>query len=134
MTKYLEKSFSVNVKGNRTKMNIMSNEDRKRLGMPLDEKLPGGIDYEKPKVVDKKGNPTILKSYQKNGLYDKAKKLKEEIRDNLCNKDECDYPTERNVKKMIHSEFGVQAKIEEYKKCMKAIGADPKDYNIDKLR
>jgi len=129
---YLKKSFSVNVSGNRTKMNIMSNEDRKRLGMPLDEDLPGGARGDK--LVDRTGAPTVLKTYQKNGLYSKAKKLRSEISEGLCGKEECSSPTDKNVNKMIHSEFRLNPKIEEYKKCMKAIGADPRDYDVNRLR
>jgi len=89
---------------------------------------------ETPIVVNKEGKPIKLTSYQKNSLYKLAKDLKEEIKSALCSKTECWKPTENNVKKMIEIEFKAYPKIDLFKKAMKAIGADPKDYNIDRLR
>jgi hypothetical protein len=112
--KYLEKSFTV--------------------------PIGGGDNYEKvfghsgPKVVDKQNNPTNLTSYQKNSLYKKAKQLKAELSDVLCTHTECDIPNERNVKKMLYSEFKNKKKVEEYRDCMKAIGADPKEISTERLR
>ena len=84
-------------------------------------------------VVDIHGNPIKLSSRQKNAIYAKAKKLKSEIKDSLCTFKECQNPSERNVQKMIHGELK-NKNIEAFKKNMKAIGADPKDYNTEKLR
>jgi len=112
--KYLEKSFSVPVNG--------------------------GDNYEKvfghsgPLVVDSHKNPTNLTSYQKNSLYKKAKQLKEQLGDILCTKNECRIPNERNVNKMLHSEFKHKKKVEEYRNCMKAIQADPRDCSTERLR
>jgi len=85
-------------------------------------------------VVDTKGNKQVLSSYQKNELYRKARDLKLDIEKGLCSKTESRIPTDKNVQKMIHSEFKIAPKIDEYKKIMKAIGADPKDYNTERLR
>lgn len=99
-----------------------------------------GGNYEKifghsgPKTVDKNKNPTSLSSYQKNSLYKKARQLKEQLGDILCTKNECNIPNERNVKKMLYSEFKHKDKIEEYRNCMKAINADPKDISTERLR
>lgn len=85
-------------------------------------------------VVDKQGNKQNLSSYQKNELYRKARDLKLQIEKGICSKTETRIPNEKNVQKMLHSEFKIHNKIEEFKKTMKAIGADPKDYNVERLR
>lgn len=87
-----------------------------------------------PRVVDQKGNETKLSDYQKTKLYDQAKKLRSEIEGSLCSKEECRTPTDQSVRKMIHSEFKAKEKVEEFKKVMKAIGADPRDYNVERFR
>ena len=87
-----------------------------------------------PLVVDSHKNPIKLSSYQKNEFYRRAKNLKEELRDILCTRKECWDPTDRNVNKMLNSEFKSKKKVEEFKNRMKAIGADPKDCNPERLR
>jgi spore maturation protein CgeB len=89
---------------------------------------------QKPKIVDKKGNPINLTDRQKNVFYQQAREMKEKIQNSLCTKDECHEPTERNVKKMIESEFKMHPLVEGYRKRMQAIGADEKELDIDKLR
>jgi hypothetical protein len=112
--KYLDKSFSVPVKG--------------------------GDNYEKifghsgPKIVDKFNNPTKLSSQQKNELYRKARDLKEQIAKGMCSIRETKQPTEKNINKMLNSEFKLGNKMIEFRKSMEAIGADPKDYETERLR
>lgn len=89
---------------------------------------------EQPKVVDKRGNPVALTSYQKNEIYRRAKGMKENLQDALCTRSECSRATPENVRKMLNSEFKANQKIEYYKKSMQAIGADPKDACVEKLR
>lgn len=99
-----------------------------------------GGNYEKifghsgPKIVDAHKNPTNLTSYQKNSLYKKAKQIRAELGDILCTRAECRVPNERNVKKMIYSEFKHKEKIKEYRNCMQAINADPKEISTERLR
>ena len=85
-------------------------------------------------VVDAKGNRQILSSYQKNELYRKARELKEQIAKGMCSIRETKQPTEKNIKKMLNSEFKLGNKMNEFRKSMEAIGADPKDYSTEKLR
>lgn len=85
-------------------------------------------------VVDAKGNRQILSSYQKNELYRKARDLKEEITKGMCSIRETKQPTEKNVNKMLNSEFKLGSKMNEFRKSMEAIGADPKEYSTEKLR
>jgi hypothetical protein len=85
-------------------------------------------------VVDAKGNRQVLSSYQKNELYRKARDLKEQIAKGMCSIRETKQPTEKNVNKMLNSEFKLASKMTELRKSMEAIGADPKDYNTEKLR
>ena len=85
-------------------------------------------------VVDTKGNRQVLSSYQKNELYRKARELKEQIAKGMCSKNETRHPTEKNVKKMLNSEFKLSSKMTEFRKSMEAIGADPKDYSTERLR
>ena len=85
-------------------------------------------------VVNPNGDRINLSTYQRNELYRKARDLKNQIEDSLCTKTETRIPNDRNVQKMLHSEFKVSPKIEEFKKTMRAIGADPKDYNVERLR
>lgn len=87
-----------------------------------------------PNIVDEKGNPINLTDRQKNALYSQAKELKQKISDGLCSRDECRIPNDKNVHKMINSEFKNSEKVETFRKAMKAIGADPKDYNIERWR
>lgn len=86
------------------------------------------------KLVDPRGNPTTINSRQKNAIYHRAKELREQIKDGLCTRRELNNPTDRNVHKMIHGEMANTKKVEEYKKCMEAIGADPGDMSVEKLR
>jgi len=108
---------------------------------PVDPKIYGkyyeSIDWdhhEPTRIVDGNKNPLKLSSRQKNGIYKKAKELKAELRDALCTKTECFKPTDANISKMINREMKVKDKIDKFKKSMKAIGADPRDYNIELFR
>lgn len=85
-------------------------------------------------IVDKNGNPQKLSSYQKNKIYQRAQELKNQIHEGMLTKDECWKPTDHNCDKMAKREFPLKGKIAEYKRCMKAIGADPKDLDTERLR
>lgn len=115
--KYLEKNFSVPVNGNDNY-----------------EKIFGHSGPKKTQIVDAQNNPTNLTSYQKNSLYKKAKQIKKQLGDILCTRNECNIPNEKNVRKMILSEFKNKKMIQEFKNCMKAISADPRDRDPEHLR
>jgi hypothetical protein len=154
--KYLNKSFSVFGGFGETRLNVMSDEDRikarefgKSIQKEVDQdsgilvleneeniidEFSSGSCKEKTKITDEKGNEINLSSHQKNSLYSQAKKLESEIKESLCTKDECWTPNHKNVQKMINSEFQANGKIEKFQKAMKALGADPKEFNIEKLR
>lgn len=83
---------------------------------------------------DTHGYPIKLTSNQKNMLYRKSKELKIKLKDRLCTNRECEKPTERNVNKMLNSEFTIKKDIGAYTKMMGNIGADPKDCSTEKLR
>lgn len=87
-------------------------------------------------VVDPRGRPVGLSTYQKNALYNRAKELKRDIKDSLLTKDELWRPTQTNIDKFRKREghTGMTKKIEEYRKCMEAIGADPRDSRIESHR
>ena len=59
--------------------------------------------------------------------------LREELKYDLCTKDECRNPTDRNVKKMIINELK-NPKTRAYQMAMKVIGADPKECSTERLR
>jgi hypothetical protein len=67
-------------------------------------------------------------------VYRNARNLREQIAPGLCTVRETKDPSDKNVQKMIRSEFALKKKIETFKTSMKTIGADPKDYNVEKLR
>ena len=110
--KYLDKSFSVPVTGGDNYERIFGHS-----GPKVD------IFTEPPRSSSKK-----------NEDYRIANKLKEDLRDSLCTHTECDIPNDRNVKKMLYSEFKAKKKVEEFKNRMKSIGADPRDYDVNRLR
>ena len=85
-------------------------------------------------VVDKHGNPAKLSSYQKNEIYRRAKSLKERLSEKMCTKVECSHATPERVKKMLNSEFRAHHEMDYYTKSMQAIGADPKDADIERIR
>ena len=71
---------------------------------------------------------------ERNKLYREAKKMREEIRESLCKKDEMMYPTPENVRKFLNTEWRLQQKIRRYKDYMKAQGAEFKEYDVERLR
>ena len=71
--------------------------------------------------------------YHKNKIYKQAKELRENLHNNMCTKSECWNPTDRNIQKMIKNELK-NPHTRAYKMAMQAIGADPKDYDVEKLR
>lgn len=83
-----------------------------------------------------KGREVKLNDWQKNRIYSRAKELKESLKGSLLSKDECWNPTEANVAKMRKNEFSTNRKMAwlRYKDSMRAIGAEPSDYNQDRLR
>ncbi len=70
---------------------------------------------------------------QKNEIYRQAKQIKEDLKDKLCTKNECNNPTDRNIRKMIYNELQ-NPQTRSYKLAMQAIGADPRDCNPENLR
>ena len=87
-----------------------------------------------PIVTDRHGNPIRLTSYQKNEIYRRAKDLKVQLADKLCTRQECSKATPERVNKMLNSEFKVAPQMEYFKKSMQAIGADPKDIDVERIR
>lgn len=87
-----------------------------------------------PKIVNRRGEAITLNSRQKNELYRQARDMKEKIKDSLCTKNECWNPSEKNVDKMLRSEFKQAPLVEKYRKTMQAIGADPRDISTERLR
>ena len=109
------------------------------------EKVSGHVDYvptcisdnsskDGVKLIDTAGNPVKLSSYQKNHFYKKAKEFKETIKGALLTEKECWNPSEHNVQKMLDREFRVKGHIDKLKQHMRAIGADPRDYDVEKIR
>jgi hypothetical protein len=86
------------------------------------------------RIVDPHGKDIKLTDRQKNEIYRKARELKEKLRDGMCTKNECWNPSEKNVNKMLKSEFKQAPQVELYRKSMQAIGADPKDISTERLR
>lgn len=84
------------------------------------------------RIVDERGRPITLSTYQKNALYNRAKELRGQIKESLLTKDEMWVPSQHNVAKFRQREGNpiMTKKIEEYRKCMEAIGADPRDRGI----
>lgn len=74
-----------------------------------------------------------VNTYHKNKIYRQAKQLREVLRDTLPTKSEHWNPSEKNVQKVLHQELR-NPQIQSFKMAMQAIGADPKDYNIEKIR
>ena len=97
-----------------------------------------GVDKHTPKkktqIVDKHGRPQKLTSYQKNKIYERARELKAELKEKMLTHNECWNDSDHNVKNMVRREFPLKDKIAEYKRCMKAIGADPNDIDTEKIR
>ena len=89
---------------------------------------------EEYKAVDKQGRPVKLSSYLKNKIYRECKSMRNDIKDSMCTRNECDNPSEYNINKMKKNEFGNKGNISLYKKLMGNIGADPKDYSTERLR
>ncbi len=85
-------------------------------------------------IVNTNGDKIKLRSWQKNEIYRKARELRAEIKEQICTRNECNDPSDRNVQKMLHSEFKAKKAIQQYKQSMKAIGADPKDVDVERLR
>lgn len=88
------------------------------------------------RVVDERGRPIVLSSFQKNEIYNKAKQMRREIEDSLLKKDEMWVPNQQNIEKFRQREGhpDMTKKIELYRKHMEAIGADPKDIGIRSRR
>lgn len=99
------------------------------------ESLPS-IRDRKPqaRVVDKSGRPQQLSSYQKNALYKQAREIKEKMKDGMCSKKQCWDTDERAIRKMQHSEMRMSPEIKKMKQNMKAIGADPRDFDPERVR
>lgn len=85
-------------------------------------------------LVDDDGRPIRkVNAFHKNKLYRQAKDLRTKLREELPTKSEHWNPTKENVLKVLHQEIK-NKDIKRYKMAMKAIGADPHDYNMEKIR
>lgn len=104
---------------------------RKRVG--FDDPVPG-THVGRPTIVNRHGEPIQLTTQQKNALYRQAKRIKETLPDCLCTRRETHQSKGRAVQKMLHSEFRAHPKMEYMKKCMTAIGADPRECNPNNYR
>ena len=89
---------------------------------------------EQPRIVDPKGREITLTTAQKNGIYRKAKAMRESLTEKMCTRQECSKATPERVDKMLNSEFKARPQMEYYKQSMQAIGADPKDADPERLR
>jgi hypothetical protein len=87
-----------------------------------------------PQVVNRHGDPIKLTTQQKNALYRQAKAIRETLPDRLVSRNETHHTEGHAIRKMLGSEFKAHGQIEYMKKCMKAIGADSKDYDTERLR
>ena len=85
-------------------------------------------------IVNPKGEAIKLNDRQKNEIYRKAKVLKESLKDKLCTRNECAKATPYSINKMLNSEFKTSGQMDLYNKSMRAIGADPKDADVERLR
>lgn len=74
--------------------------------------------------------------HQRNEMYRQARGLREEIRHGLITKSQHWNPSDSNVKEFMAREGskGMAEKISLFKSIMKNVGADPKDWDIEKLR
>jgi hypothetical protein len=86
------------------------------------------------RIVNRRGDPITLTTQQKNALYRQAKAIRESLPDRLVSRNETHHTEGRAIQKMLGSEFKAHGQIEYMKKCMKAIGADSKDYDTERLR
>lgn len=77
-----------------------------------------------------------LTAREANPLYARARLLKEQIRSALLTQVELDNATDRNVNKFINTEGSIEhvKRVEEFRRIMTAIGADPSDISTEKLR
>ena len=80
------------------------------------------------------GRDERLTQAQRNKLYRQAKELKRKIRDSICTYDEAWIPSPENVQKFIKTDMRLKHEIRYFKDAMKAQGADPKEYDIERLR
>lgn len=98
------------------------------------ESIPGENKKQDITLIDDDGKPiNRVTSFHKNKIYKQAKQLREDLRDDLCTRSECWDPNDRNVQKMIRNELK-NPRTRAYKMAMQAIGADPKDCDLEKLR
>ena len=87
----------------------------------------------KTQVVDKHGRPQVLSARQKNALYHQSKNIQRTMKDGMCTKKQC-WDTDERALLRMKGERGMKHEINYMKKAMKAIGADPRDYDPERLR
>jgi hypothetical protein len=77
-----------------------------------------------------------LTAREANPLYARAKILREQIRSALLSQAEMEKATDKNVNKFIKTEGSIEntRRVEEFRRIMTAIGADPTDISTEKLR
>lgn len=105
-------------------------------GNDYSETLPSkGDPTGRPQVVDRAGRPLKLSAYQKNSLYRQAKNLKRHISEGHCTKRECWDTDEHSVRKMKYEMSKLEChRRRTYHKAMTAIGANPHDCSVERLR
>lgn len=86
------------------------------------------------RVVNKHGEQIKLTVQQQNALYRQAKEIRAQLPDRLVSKNDTHKTEGYAIKKMLGSEFKEHGRIEYMKKAMKAINADPKDYDTERMR
>lgn len=101
----------------------------------LDPPVPSNA-MKKVEVISDAGEITRLTDNQKNVFYARAKLLKEKIRSALLSMAESHDASEHNVLKHLKTESTPehQKNVEEFRNLMIALGADPKDFSVEKLR
>ncbi len=86
------------------------------------------------KIVNRDGREIKLTVQQQNALYRQAKEIRSKLPDQLVSKNDTHKTEGDAIKKMLGSEFKQHGNIEYMKKAMKAIGADPRDYDTERMR
>lgn len=99
----------------------------------MDDPVPG-THRGPPRIVNRHGTPITLSTKQKNAFYRQAKSIRETLPDRMVSRNETHHTEGHAIKKMIGSEFKAHGQIKYMKECMKAIGADPRDYDAERLR
>lgn len=90
----------------------------------------------KVKLIQNGEEIARLTARDANPLYARAKLLKEQIRSALLTQAELDNATDKNVNKFINTEGSIEHvnRVNEFRRIMTAIGADPNDISTEQIR